>query len=140
MGARDTLRLEAGLSLYGHEIDESISPVEAGLKWTFRKPAQHFIGEHIIHAQLENGATKKRVGLVIDGKIPLRQYTDLFDSKSNTIGIVSSGSYSPCLEKPIALALIDSNHKDQTVYAKVRNRAITANITQLPFVPHRYQR
>ncbi len=140
LGARDTLRLEAGLSLYGHELTETISPVEAGLKWTFRKNATNFLGADIIRAQLESGSLRKRTGLIIEGKLPLRKDCELFDSQYDRIGFVTSGSFSPCLEKPIALALIDSQYKESAVFAKVRNHDITANITQLPFIPHRYQR
>jgi aminomethyltransferase len=140
LGARDTLRLEAGLSLYGHELTETISPVEAGLKWIFRKNATNFIGADIIQAQLKSGTSKVRVGLAIDGKLPVRKDCEVYDSQNNRIGLVTSGSFSPSLEKPIALALIDSNYKESTVFAKVRNHAITANITQLPFIPHRYKR
>jgi len=140
LGARDTLRLEAGLSLYGHEINETISPVEAGLKWTFRQHASDFIGANIIKSQLENGATKKRIGLIVDGKVPVRQNTELLDSQNNVIGFVSSGSFSPTLGKPIAIALVNSHYKDSVLFAKVRNRALILNVAQLPFVPHRYQR
>ncbi len=140
LGARDTLRLEAGLSLYGHEINETISPVEAGLKWTFRQYADNFIGADIIQLQLNQGATRKRMGLIVEGKIPIRQGTKLFDSKNNPIGIVTSGSFSPSLNKPIALALINSDNNEQTLFAKVRNHLLSVNKTQLPFTPHRYQR
>lgn len=140
LGARDTLRLEAGLSLYGHEINENISPVEAGLKWTFRQNATDYIGADIIQPQLKTGAKKKRVGLMVEGKIPVRQETELFDSQQNKVGYVTSGSFSPSLKKPIALALINSRNTEQILFAKVRNRMITVNITSLPFVPHHYQR
>ncbi len=140
LGARDTLRLEAGLSLYGHEINETISAVEAGLKWTFRKQRPTFIGSTIIQSQLTNGADRKRIGLIVEGKIPVRQNTELFDKQGNLIGIVSSGSFSPTLGKPIALALIKSSNNDQTLFAKVRSRLLPVQKTQLPFVPHRYQR
>ena len=140
LGARDTLRLEAGLSLYGHELTESTNPIEAGLKWTFRSSLSHFLGDKAIQSQLEQGASRKRVGLIIDGKIPVRENTELFDSQNKLIGFVSSGSFSPSLEKPIALALINRLNTEQILYAKVRNRIITAHISPLPFVPHRYQR
>ena len=140
LGARDTLRLEAGLSLYGHELSETISPVEAGLKWTFRKDATDFPSDKIIQSQLKTGAAKKRVGLQIDGKIPVRQNTELFDSLDNHVGFVTSGGYSPSLKSPIALGLIDSGNNDPVLFAKIRNRTITANITSLPFVPHNYLR
>jgi len=140
LGARDTLRLEAGLSLYGHEINESISAIEAGLKWIFRKDDSDYIGKNILSLQLRNGSTRKRIGLIVEGKIPVRQNTELFDSQNNSIGIVTSGSFSPTLGKPIALALINNSNDDQTLYAKVRNRLLPVNKTQLPFVQHRYQR
>ncbi len=140
LGARDTLRLEAGLSLYGHELSETISPVEAGLTWTFRNNATNFPGAEIIQAQLKAGATKKRIGLMIEGKIPLRQNTELFDSQNNRVGLVTSGSFSPSLKKSIALGFVDSANKDQTLIAKVRHHTVTAHITPLPFIPHRYQR
>ena len=140
LGARDTLRLEAGLSLYGHELSETISPVEAGLKWTFRKDATNFPGAEIIQSQLKSTPTKKRVGLQIEGRIPIRQNTELFDSQDNKVGLVTSGSFSPSLKSPIALGLIDSDNKDPVLFAKVRNRTIIANIAPLPFVPHNYQR
>jgi len=140
LGARDTLRLEAGLSLYGHELTESISPIEAGLKWTFRNSLSGFLGDKIIQHQLEHGSNRTRVGLIIDGKIPVRENSELFDSQNNNIGFVSSGSFSPSLEKPIALAVINRLNKEQTLYAKVRKQIITLHITPLPFVPHRYQR
>ncbi len=140
LGARDTLRLEAGLSLYGHELNEMITPIEAGLKWIFRKNAANYLGEKTIHSQLRSGATKKRVGLIVEDKRPIREGCELFDSQDNNIGIVTSGSFSPSLGKPIALALLDSNHSDQTLYAKLRKQLIVTHITQLPFIPHHYQR
>lgn len=140
LGARDTLRLEAGLSLYGHEINETISPIEAGLKWTLRKQNTNFLGSEVIYQQINAGATLKRVGLLIDGKIPLRQDCGLFDMYQNKIGSVTSGSYSPCLENPIALALISSDYHETEVYANIRNRQIIASITSLPFIAHRYRR
>lgn len=140
LGARDTLRLEAGLSLYGHELDETISPVEAGLKWTFRKHATNFPGAEIIQSEIQSGSKKKRVGLLVEGKIPVRQDCELFDYQDNLIGRVTSGSFSPSLERPIALALIDSHYKESVLYAKIRNRTITANITQPPFITPRYYR
>ena len=141
LGARDTLRLEAGLSLYGHEINESISAVEAGLKWVFRKSDSDYIGKEILSPQLKEGTTRKRIGLIVEGKIPVRQNTELFNGENQLIGIVTSGSFSPTLGKPIALALINNNNNnDQTLYAKVRNRLLPVNRTQLPFVQHRYQR
>ena len=140
LGARDTLRLEAGLSLYGHELSDSISPIEAGLKWTFRKDANNYLGAKFIQDQIQSGSSRRRVGLIINGKAPVRENTELFDDQNQLVGIVTSGSFSPSLGKPIALALINSEYKASTLYAKVRNRLITVNIAPLPFIPHRYQR
>ena len=140
LGARDTLRLEAGLSLYGHELNDSISPVEAGLKWTFRKGATNFLGADIIQTQSLSDTSRRRVGLIIEGKIPVRENTELFDDQDQSVGFVTSGSFSPSLGKPIALALINSGHKAPVLFAKIRKHLITLNIAPLPFIPHRYQR
>lgn len=140
LGARDTLRLEAGLSLYGHELDETISPVEAGLKWILRKPATGYLGCQIIQSQLNKGVSRSRVGLIVNGKLSLRKDCLLYNSDNNKIGVITSGSYAPNLKCPIAMALIDSQHKEPLVYAIVRNQQIAASITSLPFISHRYLR
>ncbi len=140
LGARDTLRLEAGLSLYGHELDEHITPVEAGLKWTFRKQAANFLGSDILLPQIDDVNRLTRVGLTIEGKIPVRGKTELFDEKNNKVGRVTSGSFSPSLGKPIALALVGNNLQGQVLFAKVRDRTINCHITPLPFVAHQYNR
>lgn len=140
LGARDTLRLEAGLSLYGNELSETVSPVVAGLKWILRKDASNFLGADTIQSQLIQGAAQKRVGIIIEGKIAARSHTELFDQQDRKIGLVTSGSFSPSLGKPIALGLIDSLYKEKVLYAKVRDRTLSATITQLPFIPHRFHR
>jgi glycine cleavage system T protein (aminomethyltransferase) len=140
LGARDTLRLEAGLSLYGHELSESTTPVEAGLRWIIAKDNDSFPGAKLIHQQLEQGAPRKRVGLLVDGKIPVREHCELLNSNDIAVGSTTSGSFSPSLGKPIALALIDSSCQEHTLYAKVRNRQISLHVSPLPFVPHRYYR
>ncbi len=140
LGARDTLRLEAGLGLYGSEFNEFINPLEAGLSWTFRKNATHFPGADIIQSQLQTGINKRSVGLLIEGKSIIRNNTPLYDDNGSEIGVVTSGGYSPGLKKPIALALIDNAYSQQHLVAKLRNRMITCHITALPFVAHRYHR
>lgn len=140
LGARDTLRLEAGLSLYGHELNEDISPVEAGLSWLIDKNKQNYPGSHIIQRQLQNGAPRKRVALIVEGKSAVREKTELYTENKQLVGFVSSGSFSPSLNKPIALGLIASECTENILYAYVRNRRVTLNRTTLPFVPHRYQR
>lgn len=140
LGARDTLRLEAGLCLYGHELSETISPVEAGLKWTFRKQANDYLGHHIISEQLATGANRKRVGILFDGKRPVRSNTILYDKNDNQIGILTSGNHSPCLGKPIGLGLIDTHYHEPLLFAQVGKQIISGTITVLPFVPHHYMR
>lgn len=140
LGARDTLRLEAGLCLYGHELNDAVSPVEAGLKWIIRKEAAGYPGANIIQNQLRQGSAKHRVGLLVDGKIPVREHSTIFNSEDAEVGYVSSGSFSPSLNQPIAMAYIHNSEDDPDLYALVRNRRISVSITQLPFVPHRYHR
>lgn len=141
LGARDTLRLEAGLCLYGHELSESITPIEAGLRWLCKKGHANFPGGEKILKQLQDGAERTRVGLLIDGRVPVREGCAIFHH-DDRVGHVTSGSYSPSLKRPIAMALIDNTFtKSGTVLsAKVRETPIAVTVTALPFVPHRYQR
>jgi len=142
LGARDTLRLEAGLSLYGHELNESITPVEAGLKWVIKNGHNQFPGAEKILNQLQNGTDKIRAGLVVESKIPVRDGAVIINSEDRVIGYVTSGSFSPSLGKPIAMALLDRNSASlgNTLYAIVRDRKIPVTVTGLPFIPHRYHR
>lgn len=140
LGARDTLRLEAGLGLYGHELDETINPVEAGLSWTFRKNGSKFLGAENILAPDNIAPEKRLVGLIAEGKSIIRSKTILYEDNGSEIGFVSSGSYSPSLKKPIALAFIKANYQQQHLFAKIRNRHIKLHISILPFVVHRYHR
>ncbi|CAG1769927.1 aminomethyltransferase [uncultured bacterium] len=130
LGARDTLRLEAGLCLYGHELNEDITPVEAGLSWLYRK------------TEVIKPATRRRVGLLVDSKIPVREHTELFNAEDELVGVVTSGSFSPCLKQPIAMALINNDYTSlgTRVFAMVRNTKIALTVTALPFVAHRYRR
>ena len=154
LGARDTLRLEAGLSLYGHELNETITPVEAGLQWVFKKSfgsAQDrsfgplrtkFPGADKILDQLQQGTEKIRAGLLVESKIPVRDGCEIINSEDNVIGHVTSGGFSPSLGKPVAMALLDpaSAGLGNTLYAIVRDRKIAVTVTKLPFIPHRYHR
>lgn len=150
LAARDSLRLEAGLCLYGHEINESISPVEAGLKWllnninnqSFSLAQDAFPGAEKILAQLQYGPDKIRAGLLVDSKIPVREGCVIYNSEGISVGYVTSGGFSPSLGQPIAMALLDPNNADvgNTLYAKVRDHEITVTVTPLPFIPHRYHR
>jgi len=150
LAARDTLRLEAGLCLYGHELSESITPIEAGLQWLFKKShnpslklAQNrFPGAAKILAQLQYGPEKIRAGLLVNNKIPVREGAELYDSDDAVVGQVTSGNFSPSLGQPIAMALLKRNTAKvgNKLYAKVRNHRIEVAVTALPFIPHRYVR
>lgn len=142
LAARDTLRLEAGLCLYGHEINESITPVEAGLNWLFKKNHNPFPGADKILAQLQRGSEQIRAGLLVTGKIPVRDGSEIYSSEGLAVGHVTSGGFSPSLGQPIAMALLARNVADvgNTLYAQVRDHRIAMTVTPLPFLPHRYHR
>lgn len=142
LGARDTLRLEAGLCLYGHELNESVTPVEAGLHWLIKKGHCDFPGADKIIRQLQFGTEKIRSGLVVDSKVPVREGSDIFNDNNDVVGHVTSGSFSPSLGKPIAMAMLDHHYSalDTRLHAKVREHHVAVTVTRLPFIPHRYQR
>jgi aminomethyltransferase len=142
LGARDTLRLEAGLCLYGHELCEAITPVEAGLQWILKKGHNQFPGADKILSQLQHGPEKIRAGLVVESKIPVRDGAVIIDKEDKVIGHVTSGGFSPSLGKPVAMALLGrtSVSLDNTFYAMVRDRKIAVTVIKLPFIPHRYHR
>ncbi len=140
LGARDILRLEAGLSLYGQELSETISPVEAGLSWLLDKKGD-FLGADIIASQLASGPARRKVALLVDGKIPVRAGTKINNAEGREVGFISSGAYSPTLNKPIALALIESGESNtKHFFAQIRQHQIRLQKTKLPFVEHRYHR
>jgi aminomethyltransferase len=142
LGARDTLRLEAGLCLYGHELSESITPVEAGLGWLFKRSHNQFPGADIIQAQLQQGPERIRAGLLVNSKMPVREGSVIYSNEDIAIGYVTSGSFSPSLGQPIAMAMLDRNFANlgNKLYAKVRDHHIPVTVTPMPFVPHRYHR
>jgi aminomethyltransferase len=143
LGARDTLRLEAGLCLYGSDIDAGTTPIEADLSWVVnarRRAEGGFPGAKVILGQLENGTTRKRVGIRPDGKAPARAHTPVEDTEGNAIGEITSGGYGPSVEGPIAMGYVKSEFADRgtAVNLRVRGKAIPAKVTGLPFVKHRY--
>ncbi len=149
LGARDTLRLEAGLCLYGHDIDTHTTPVEGGITWAIQKVrraggarAGGYPGAHIIDAQLANGVARKRVGLSSTERMPVREGAKLVSSDGTEIGIVTSGSPSPSLGHPIALAHLDTAQTaiGTQVFALVRDKRVAMTVATLPFTPHRYHR
>jgi aminomethyltransferase len=149
LGARDTLRLEAGLCLYGHDINETTTPVEAGLTWAMQKVrrpggarAGHYPGAAAIEAQLGTGAPIKRVGLVGLERIPVREGAQLFDGQGHKLGHVTSGTLAPTVNQPIAMAYLAANHAaaGHEVYAEVRGKRLPMRVAPMPFAPHRYFR
>ena len=145
IGARDTLRLEAGLCLYGHDIDESTTPIEAGLSWTIgknRRAAGDFPGAGTILRQLAEGPSRKRVGIRPDGRAPAREGTQILDPAGNPVGGVTSGGFGPSLGAPIAMGYVDAAHAavGSALALVVRDVPRPAHVAPLPFVPTRYYR
>ncbi len=149
LGARDTLRLEAGLCLYGHDIDTRTSPVQAGLSWAIQKVrrpggerAGHYPGADAIATQLSSGVSHKRVGLVGLERVPVREGAKLSDARGRKLGQVTSGTIAPTVNKPIAMAYLSAEHAlaQHEVYAEVRGQQVPMRVTPMPFVPHRYHR
>lgn len=142
LGARDTLRLEAGLCLYGHELDENISPVEAGMHWLIKKNRNDFPGADKILRQLQQGTQKIRAGLVVESKVPVREGSAILNDEKIEIGRVTSGSFSPSIGHPIAMAMLNRPYSGlgTPLFARVREQLIPVTVTPLPFIPHRYHR
>ena len=145
LGARDSLRLEAGLCLYGNDIDVTTTPIEAGLGWTIgkrRRMAWDFPGAEAIRAQQENGCERLRVGIRPEGKAPARGGTVLVDAGGAEIGHVTSGCFSPSLTAPIAMGYVRraASHDGTRFAALVRGKELPAVVAPMPFVPHRYIR
>jgi len=144
LGARDSLRLEAGLPLYGHDLTPDIEPVEAGLGFAIarrRRREGGFPGAARILAALRDGPVRRRVGLAIAGRLAAREGAAVL-AGNTVIGVVSSGGFSPSLGHPIAMALIDAAHATPGTVLTIdlRGRAIAAQVVPLPFIPHRYHR
>ena len=137
LGARDTLRLEAGMPLYGHELDESIDPISAGLAFACNLAGRSFIGDESLRQIAAAGPPKKRIGLLPDGKRPAREGCEVLDTDGNLVGVVTSGAPSPTLGRPIAMAYVKADHAgDATFQIDIRGKVVAASATSLPF----YQR
>jgi aminomethyltransferase len=144
LGARDSLRLEAGLCLYGHDIDETTSPIAAGLTWVIgkrRKLARDFPAVERLMNELFQGTKRKRVGLRLADKAPAREGTEIVDAKDMIVGRVTSGGYGPSVGAPIAMGYVDTEFAaDGTELGLlVRGLKRPAHVVPLPFVPHRYK-
>jgi aminomethyltransferase len=149
LGARDTLRLEAGLCLYGHDIDEKTTPVEAGLTWAIQKVrraggarAGGYPGASVIDGQFAHGPTNKRVGLLGLERVPVREGATIVDGQGHKLGHVTSGTLSPSVNQPIAMAYLAGNHAlpHHEVFAEVRGKRQPMRVAPMPFSPHRYFR
>uniref|UniRef100_A0A8C1M7D2 Aminomethyltransferase n=1 Tax=Cyprinus carpio TaxID=7962 RepID=A0A8C1M7D2_CYPCA len=142
LGARDSLRLEAGLCLYGNDIDETTTPVEASLVWTIgkrRRQAQDFPGADIIVPQIKAKTQRKRVGLISTGP-PVRQHTPVLSSDGRVIGEVTSGCPSPCLKQNVAMGYVEAGFSKvgTSIKVEVRKKAVPAVVSKMPFVPTKY--
>jgi aminomethyltransferase len=154
LGARDSLRLEAGLCLYGNDIDETTSAVEAALTWTIgkrRRTAWNFPGAERVRDELANGTTRLRVGIRPEGRQPARGHTPVHAPggvapegapAGNAIGEITSGGFGPSLNGPIAMGYVARAHAADgaALDLMVRGKAIAARVAPMPFVPHRYAR
>ncbi len=145
LGARDSLRLEAGLCLHGHDIDLSTTPIEAGLAWTIGKRRRReggFPGWPVIRRQLEEGAARRRVGVRPLGAAPAREGTEVQDLEGVPIGRITSGGFGPTLAAPVAMGYVASAQArpGTPVRLIIRGKAREAEVVRLPFVPHRYRK
>jgi aminomethyltransferase len=145
LGARDSLRLEAGLCLYGHDIDESTSPVEAGLTWSIgkrRRAEGGFCGSERILRELAEGAARKRVGIKPEGRAPARERAVIQAKDGSELGAVTSGGFGPTVGGPVAMGYVaaGATKPDTALDLVVRGKPIAAKVAKLPFVAHRYRR
>ena len=145
LGARDSLRLEAGLCLYGHELDETIDPIEAGLNWSIQKRRRiegGFAGAERIQAALASGPRRKRVGIRPEGRAPAREGAEIVNQAGAVIGVVSSGGFGPSVGSPIAMGYVvsESAAPGTPIGLIVRGKTLAASIVALPFHPHAYYR
>jgi aminomethyltransferase len=151
LGARDSLRLEAGLCLYGHDIDATTTPIEAGLAWSIQRSRREvgkrpggFLGADVILNQFASGVARCRVGLKPEGRAPVREGAKLFadDTSPDPIGVVTSGGFGPNVNAPVAMGYVPATHPaDGTrLFAEVRGQRLAVRVKDLPFVPHNYKR
>jgi aminomethyltransferase len=151
LGARDSLRLEAGLCLYGHDIDTTTTPVEGALEWSIQKSRRNggaraggFAGADKILNQLERGAPRRRVGLRPEGRAPVREGAPLFadSASSEQIGAVTSGGFGPSINAPVAMGYLPSSQAAPggLVFAELRGQRLPLRIAPMPFVPNTYKR
>eukprot|EP00744_Colponema_vietnamica_P000838 GILI01001454.1.p1 GENE.GILI01001454.1~~GILI01001454.1.p1 ORF type:complete len:404 (-),score=158.08 GILI01001454.1:137-1318(-) len=142
LGARDSLRLEAGLCLYGHDISEEVTPIEATLAWTIgkrRKEQGGFLGSDVVLKQIKDGVSKKRVGFFVEGA-PAREHTEILSESGEKVGVVTSGTFAPCLKKPVAMGYVSTplSKVGTKLQFVVRGKNQKGEVTKMPFVPTSY--
>jgi aminomethyltransferase len=149
LGARDSLRLEAGLCLYGHDMGDHTTPVEASLGWAISKArrtdgarAGGFPGASRVLAQMRGGAAHRRVGIQPEGRAPLREHVVLYAATGEPVGQVTSGGFGPSVERPVAMGYVNAAQAvvGTTLQAEVRGKRLPAEVVKLPFTPHRFHR
>jgi len=145
LGARDSLRLEAGLALYGNDIDTTTTPIEANLAWTVgkrRRAEGGFLGADVILRQLEKGTDRLKVGIKPNGRAPARAHTEIQDTDGNVIGEITSGGFGPTVGGPVAMGYLKTDFcaVGTALNLMVRDKALPAKVAALPFTPHRYFR
>lgn len=151
LGARDSLRLEAGLCLYGNDLDTGTTPVEAALEWAVQKARRNggareggFPGAQIILAQFEAGASRRRVGIMPEGRAPMRAHTLLFASEAATepMGEVTSGAFGPSIQGPMSMGYVSSGFAETgtKIFAELRGKRVPATVADMPFRPSTYKR
>lgn len=145
LGARDSLRLEAGLCLYGHDIDETTTPVEAGLLWSIQKRRREeggFPGADVVKRQIAEGPARKRVGILPEGRAPAREHTEIWDAGGKPIGEITSGGFGPTVGAPVAMGYVATAQAaaGTALQLVVRGVPRPAKVAPMPFVPQRYYR
>jgi aminomethyltransferase len=149
LGARDSLRLEAGLCLYGHDLDVATSPVECSLLWALSKPrradgarAGGYPGADVILGHIAKGVSRKRVGLRPNARVPVREGAEIVDASGRKVGVVTSGGFGPTLEAPVAMGYVETAFAKvgTQLSAMVRGKPVPIEVASTPFVPQRYHR
>jgi len=149
LGARDSLRLEAGLCLYGHDLNQQTTPISANLTWGIQKSRRAggdreggFPGAEIVLEEMANGAKRRRVGLLPEGKAPVREGVQLVTAQGDVIGVVTSGGFGPSLGAPVAMGYVDNAYTpfDTQVFALVRGKQLPCRVCKMPFVEQTYRR
>ncbi|MDG1863810.1 MAG: glycine cleavage T C-terminal barrel domain-containing protein, partial [Yoonia sp.] len=148
LGARDSLRLEGGLCLYGHDVDETVTPAQAALTWAIQKVrrtggarAGGFIGADVVLAEIANGAPRKRVGLIPEGRAPMREGVELFADETATtpLGKITSGGFGPTVGHPVAMGYLPAGHTGP-VFGELRGKRLPLTLAKLPFTPANFKR